>query len=45
MITEKKVQVPIYNFTVYVNIFDKWDEIKKYHIGNPDNEREGIYAG
>ena len=42
MITEKKIQVPIYNFTVYVNIFDKWDEIKKYYIDNPDNEREGF---
>lgn len=31
MVTNKKIQVPIYDFTVYVTIFDEWEEIKKYH--------------
>ena len=42
MVTNKKIQVPIYNFTIYVTIFDKWEEIKKYHKNDTEDEREGF---
>lgn len=42
MVTNKKIQVPIYDFTIYVTIFDKWEEIKKYHEGALEDEREGF---
>lgn len=42
MVTNKKIQVPIYNFTIYVTIFDEWEEITKYYIGNKEVEREGF---
>lgn len=42
MVTNKKIQVPIYDFTIYVTIFDKWEEIKKYHEGATEDEREGF---
>lgn len=42
MVTNKKIQVPIYNFTIYVTIFDEWEEIKKYHKNDPEDEREGF---
>ena len=41
MVTNKKIQVPIYNFTIYVSIFDKWEEVSKYHNNDLD-EREGF---
>lgn len=42
MVTNKKIKVPIYNFTIYVTIFDKWEEIKKYHESVIEDEREGF---
>lgn len=42
MVTNKKIQVPIYDFTIYVTIFDEWEEIKKYHKNNTEDEREGF---
>lgn len=42
MVTSRKIKVPIYEFTIYVNIFDKWEEVKKYHKSDPENEREGF---
>lgn len=42
MVTNKKIQVPIYDFTIYVTIFDKWEEINKWYIGDKNDEREGF---
>lgn len=42
MVTNKKVQVPIYDFTIYVTIFDKWEEVAKWHYNDKDDEREGF---
>ena len=42
MVTNKKIQVPIYNFTIYVTVFDEWEEIKKYHKNDTEDEREGF---
>lgn len=42
MKTTKKIKIPIYNFTLYVTIFDKWEEVTKYYVGNKEIEREGF---
>lgn len=42
MITRKTINVPIYDFTIYVNIFDKWEEVSKYYTGDENDEREGF---
>lgn len=42
MKTSRKIKVPIYNFTIYVTIFDEWEEVTKYYIGNKNVEREGF---
>lgn len=42
MVTNKKIQIPIYNFSIYVTIFDEWEEIKKYHEDALECEREGF---
>lgn len=41
MVTNKKIQVPIYNFTIYVTIFDKWEEVAKIY-GSDTDQREGF---
>lgn len=45
MVTKKTIKIPIYNYTVYVNIFDDWNEVTKSYAsagGNVDDEREGF---
>lgn len=42
MVTNKKIQIPIYDFIVDVTIFDEWEEIKKYHKNVLEDEREGF---
>lgn len=42
MVTNKKIQLPIYDFTIYVTIFDEWEEIKEYHKNDTEDEREGF---
>lgn len=42
MVTNKKIQVPIYNFTIYVTIFDKWEEVSKWYPLKKEDEREGF---
>lgn len=42
MKTTKKIKIPIYDFTIYVTIFDKWEEVTKYYTGNKEVEREGF---
>lgn len=44
MVTKSVLKVPIYNFTIYINIFDDWDEVSKYYnkTGNSNDEREGF---
>lgn len=42
MVTNKKIQVPIYNFTIYVTIFDKWEEVVKWYSDDKEDEREGF---
>ncbi len=42
MVTKSTLKIPIYDFTIYVSIFDNWDEISKYHKGAIDDEREGF---
>lgn len=45
MVTKSVLKVPIYDFTIYINIFDDWDEVSKYYnkTGNSNDEREGFY--
>lgn len=42
MVTNKRVEVPIYDFTIYVTIFDEWEEVRKYHKDKLNEEREGF---
>lgn len=42
MVTNKKIQVPIYNFTICVTIFDKWEEIVKWYPDDRADEKEGF---
>lgn len=42
MITNKRIQVPIYNFIIDVTIFDEWKEIVKYYSNGKEDEREGF---
>lgn len=42
MTTNKKIQVPIYNFTIYVTIFDEWEEVVKWYPDGDEDEREGF---
>lgn len=44
MVTKSILKVPIYDFTIYINIFDDWDEVSKYYnkIVNSNDEREGF---
>ena len=42
MVTNKKIQVPIYNFIIDVTIFDEWKEIVKWYTDNKEDERAGF---
>lgn len=42
MITKERIQIPIYNFTIYVTIFDEWEEIVKWYPDDKEDEREGF---
>lgn len=37
----KKIIVPIYNFTIYFTVFDKWEEVAKIY-GSDTDQREGF---
>lgn len=41
MKTTRKINVPIYNFTIYFTVFDKWEEVSKI-FGSETNQREGF---